>query len=113
MGVFMVLLETEVGRAIEGIERERAALRKSMGGVTPPQQRAAIERAEEQLRRRRDLVRHQRPWPRKNATYRALLVAAVFALAIVPFAIEYAAASGATGVSQMLSRFSEMLCWLL
>jgi serine/threonine protein kinase len=113
MAVFMVLLETEIGRAIEGIERERAALRKSMGGVTPPQQRAAIERAEEQLRRRRDLVRRQRPWPRKNATYRTLLVTTVFALGFVPFAIESAAASGVAGVSQVLSRFSEMLCWLL
>jgi len=113
MTVFMILLETEIGRAIEGIERERVALRKSMGGATPPTQRASIERAEEQLRRRRDLVRRQRPWPRKNATYRALLAATIGALAIAPFAIEYAAASGVTGVSQMFARFSEILCWLL
>jgi uncharacterized membrane protein len=113
MTVFMILLETEIGRAMERIERERASLRKSMGGDTPPNQRAAIERAEEQLRRRRDLVRRQRPWPRKNTTYRGLLAATIVALAIAPFGIEYAAASGASGVSQMFARFSEMLCWLL
>jgi serine/threonine protein kinase len=114
MVVFMILIETEVGRTIESIERERASLRKSLGGATPPHQKASIERAEEHLRRRRDLVRRQRPWPRKNAAYRSLFVATVCMLAILPFTIEYMSVTGGLSlISNAFARFSEILCWLL
>jgi serine/threonine protein kinase len=112
--VFMILIETQVGRAIEAIERERVLLRKSSSGITPPHQKAAIERAEEHLRRRRELARRQRPWPRKNAAYRLLLVATVLTLVVVPFTIEYLTASGGLeAIATAFTRFSEILCWLM
>ena len=114
MAVFMILMETEMGRAIEVIERERALLRKSFGGFTPPHQKASLERAEEQLRRRRDLARHQRPWPRKNSTYRLLLTATLVMLTILPFTVEYLTVSGGLPmISRGIERFGEILCWLL
>jgi hypothetical protein len=114
MAVFMILVETEVGHAIESVERERVALRKSLGGSTPPHQRAAMARAEEHLRRRRDLVRRQRPWPRKNTPYRLLLAASVVMLVVLPFAIEYSGISGGlTILSRSAANLSEILCRIL
>jgi len=114
MAVFMILVETEVGHAIESVERERVALRKSLGGSTPPHQRAAMARAEEHLRRRRDLVRRQRPWPRKNTPYRLLLAASVIMLVVLPFAIEYSGISGGlTILSRSAANLSEILCRIL
>jgi len=89
------------------------ALRKSLGGSTP-HQRAAMARAEEHLRRRRDLVRRQRPWPRKNTPYRLLLAASVIMLVVLPFAIEYFGISGGlTILSRSAANLSEILCRIL
>ena len=114
MAVFMILIETEVGRTLARIERERAVIRKAGVGPTPPHEKAQIAAAEQELRVRRSLVRQQRPWPRHNASYRLLLAANAFMVAAVPISIVYLSTAGQ--VPMVVSAFmqlSEIVCWLL
>jgi serine/threonine protein kinase len=114
IAVFMILVETQVGRAIAAVERERVLLKRDFGGDTPRRQKILLERAEDKLRHRRDRIRSQRPWPRRNSVYRLLLAACVAMLVVLPFTIEYGASSGALPILVRGSaRLSEILCWLL
>jgi Zn-dependent protease with chaperone function len=113
MLLFMMLIETEVGRAIGAIERERAALKREGLAESSPARRESLRERDESLRRRRHLVRQQRPWPRRNAVYRTLLVACVLFLVVLPFTIEFVdLADRLPSVSRGIARLSEILCWL-
>jgi hypothetical protein len=113
IAVFMVLVETQVGRAIAAVEKERVLLKRDFAGDTPRRQKILLERAEDKLRHRRDRIRSQRPWPRRNPVYRVLLASCVGMLVALPFTIEYSAASGALPVlARASARLSEVLCWM-